>query len=302
MKILFVVQTENDYGSDVIYDGLCQRLGNENVLDYPERPIYHSILNPNYKYPSFFDYPVIKSDEEKVKMLENNEFDCILVTCRIRSRYSGKFHELLKIKSKIIPTFIIDQDDLSGKNIIIESELNSKGYFKREYLGESDMIPLSLSYPNKYIPLNINTRRTNPLFWAGHFNSYRTEYLEACKHLIGHHKNYPQDVYRSKLLESKIGLNLRGFGFDCTRRYEIPAHGTMLFSEKLPIIIINDFTDGENAVFFSSLNEFNEKLNYLLNNDDYINKIRLSGHEHLLKYHTGTVRATQLLETVNSII
>ena len=298
MTILYYVQTESDYGPDTIYDGLCRVLGSRNVLEYPEKPNYHSQkVGRGLYYPCLFDYPIFKTDAEKLAMLKNNEFDCLIVPCRIKTdredRYAGPFYELLKEKSQTIPTFLLDQGDLPGIRTDLQKDLHCRGYFKREYFGEKDIVPLNLSYSEKYLPQDIATKRTIPLFWAGSFNSYRKAYLNGCG--IVDRTRYSQEEYRDRLLKTKIGLNLRGFGFDCVRYYEIPAHGALLFSEKLPITIVNDFTDGENAVFFSSLAEQKEKLDYLLTHDDYVDKIRLKGYKHYIKYHTGTARAKQLL-------
>lgn len=303
MKILFFVGNEVDYGTDVIYDGLCRILGCENVLEYPERPTWHSKkVGRSLRYPCLFDYPVVKTEEDKIGMLKNNEFDCIFASCRVEEpgkinpRYGSEFYELLKEKSKIIPTIIIDQGDRSGILDKIRAELNCRLYFKREHLGETSAIPLNFAYSEKYIPENINTERTIPIFWAGMWNSYRKKYLNACENLS--RNIFSQEDYRKRLLGAKIGLSLRGFGFDTVRYYEIPAHGALLFAEKVPITIQNNFMDGDTAVFFESEEELKDKLGYLLNNPEYADKIRIKGHEWLKKYHTGAVRASQILEHI----
>ena len=76
----------------------------------------------------------------------------------------------------------------------------------------------------------------------------------------------------------------------------------MLFSEKLPIHIPNDFKDGESAVLFEDLYDFEQKLAYYLQHPDEVETIARVGREHFLQYHTGSARARQFLNTVNSIL
>lgn len=308
MKILFYVQTESDYGPDTIYDGLCRVIGSENVLEYPHKPNYHSEKVGRYlHYPCLFDYPIHMTDAEKKEMLKNNEFDCIIIACRVEPnpdhwdiRYQGEFYELLKEKSKNIPTFLLDQGDLMGKKDRVAEELNCVAYFKRECTSSDGVVPLSLAYSDKYIENNPDPERTNPLFWAGTFNSYRKNLLYACGDLINRNR-YSQEEYRQELLRAKIGLCVRGFGFDTVRYYEVPAHRALLFAQRLPIIIDNNFIDGESAIFFETPEELKEKLNFLLNHDDLVEKIRHKGYDHYKQFHTSTARAGKILETIKQL-
>ena len=93
-----------------------------------------------------------------------------------------------------------------------------------------------------------------------------------------------------------------GAGYDTVRYWEIPANHMMLMSEKLNSVIENDFIDGENAVFFSSIDEFNDKYNYYIKYPDKTDDIAKNGHTWFLKYHTSTKRAEQLLEKINENI
>lgn len=321
MKVLISVFDNLDFGVDTLYDGLVRLLGVENVLEYPHKKSYHgdnSMVRNRRFYPCLFNYPVIKTDEEKMLMLENNEFDIILVGCNEQygaRRRSNDFYRLLKERSKTIPTFIIDQGDGAGMNDRLLKEVPHLQYFKREYFKGTDydesVTPLSFSYSPQYIPppdiLDID--RENNVFFAGRRTGRRREYIEFYKERVGiltpirkPLSVWTQDEYRQKLTMNTIGLNLKGAGNDCIRYYEIPAHGMLLLSQRLDIEIENDFEDGKTAVFFSDLNELKEKLDYCLANEEYTNKIARAGYEWVNKYHTSTVRAQQLLNKINEKI
>lgn len=329
MKILFCNYNQPDYGLDTLYDGLCQLLGPENVLDYPHKPALHGsnaeclLYYPDLiNYPTFFAYPTYKTDDEKLTMLKNNEFDIILVGCNNDSGFWDSLppkinpiiHQLLSDAPRTIPVILIDQGDnaesSSKVNIGLIKKYHARLYFKREYLKNkiypSMVVPLNFSYPRRHMAISIDTKRANILFWAGKAypqEHYRIPYLKRLEKMEGtilFSDCFKQDEYLKQLSSYKIGLNLRGYGYDTVRYYELPAHGALLFSERLNIVIENDFKDDETAVFFDSPEEMTDKLQYLLKNESYVDKIRIKGHEWFKKYHTSKRRAKQLIDKIKS--
>ncbi len=305
MKVLFCCGSSLDYGLDVLFDGLNQVLGSENIFELPHKPNFHGVMEKKLQwYPCFFDYPIQATDNQKVEMLKNNEFDLILVGCRQDTDYlTPELRTLLIEKSNSIPIFLVDQDDEAGINTNLMNELNGQLYFKREhskkYLTNSKIIPLNFSYANKYLPATISGERINTLFWAGKEIPSRTPFLQVCREIKGRpFYGYQQERYRQKLLINTIGLNLKGRGNDTVRYYEIPAHGALLFTEKPEITIKNDFKDGQTAVMFETPEEMVEKLNYYLENQDFTDKIRLAGHQWFNKYHTSKIRAEQMIAKI----
>lgn len=309
MKILFCTPVFGDYGLDSLYDGLCQVLGQENVLDYPSKPSLHGQTPGKLAwYPSLFDYPETVSNLQKLEMLRCNEFDIILIGCRANLNFTDDQNmlELLKEKSQIIPTYLIDQGDEPGINTKMMDNFNTVSYFKREYfrnkISDPKIIPLSFSYSSKYLPGDISGERSHTLFWAGKVIPSRQPYITICQALRGKpFYGFPQDRYRLHLAQHTIGLNLKGVGNDTVRYYEIPANGTLLFTEKPDFVIENGFTDGETAVMFESPEEMKEKLDYCLKNRDYVDKIRLAGYDWFQMYHTTKIRAGQLLNKISKL-
>jgi spore maturation protein CgeB len=105
-----------------------------------------------------------------------------------------------------------------------------------------------------------------------------------------------------KLTEYTICLSLPGYGQDTVRYWEAPAHGAMLFSQKLGIVIENDFVDGESAVFFGSVGEMRERLSFLLANREYAERIAMAGRERFDRFHTSDARARQMLERMEMVM
>ncbi|HCQ31618.1 TPA: hypothetical protein DIU27_04540 [Candidatus Collierbacteria bacterium] len=316
MKILFCTFHFPDYGLDTLYSALYEHLGAENIFEYPEKGILHGEKHNRYvNYPNFFQLEKTRTDAEKFEMLKRDEFDYLLVGCRAfahytyhrnRNRhYDDDFYALLKEKSLIVPTILVDQGDDPGINHDLIKELHAKLYFKREFKKENALdrmiIPFNFSYPE--VPHDIHSNYILDVFWAGKVNPSREPYVLAAEELLNtkFYNRYRQSAYRKTLAEYKIGLNLKGLGDDTVRYYEIPAYGALLFSQKLSIVIENDFKDGETAIFFDGIDEMKEKLLFCLHHERYVDKIRLAGYRWFTKYHSNKVRATQFMEKIQQV-
>jgi hypothetical protein len=323
MKILLCIYHELDCGLDNLYDGLCRAVGYENVYEYPTKPSLHGKFVKKYSwYPLFFDYPVVADDDTKINMLKKGEFDLILYSNRqyqlIRTGYKAdivdKFNRALDvIKENLMPICVLDMNDGSAIDYDLIDFFNPLIYFKRDYLKDSQydsrIVPLNFCYSEKYVP-SFNDDRIHTLLWVGRLHCGRTKYINACKSVSDNleiviagraEAVYNQKKYSEELLRFTMSLNLVSYGYDNLRYYEIPAHRTLLVSQKLPIVIENDYKDMENAVFFDSMDELKSKLKYCLDNRGFVNKARLVGYEHFLKYHTTKARALQLLDKVKNL-
>jgi len=313
MKVLLCTYRCGDYGTDTLFDGLCRHLGNENVLEYPHKPTLHGVAEG--RYPTIFDYPIIKTDEEKLRMVEDGRYDVILVNVRPRSAWieskrkylRDNFKEVVE-RNKNTPVVLIDQSDEKDIDYEYIERLKPKLYFKREYR-ESDnhpdfIKPLSFSYSEQYCPEDIFGPRRNAYFWAGQDKRGRRPFVRRLEKERGgkFFNKYSNDEFRRALLEHKIGLSLLGYGDDTVRYYEAPAHGALLLAEKPTIKIENDFTDGETAVFFKTADEMVEKIKYCAEHEDFTDRIRLAGHEWFKKYHTTRKRARQMVQQIEKII
>ena len=111
------------------------------------------------------------------------------------------------------------------------------------------------------------------------------------------------DQYNSAINGAKIALCfLSKLNNDTyTRRcFEIPASGTLLMSERTSDLL-NMYHEGVDAEFFSSVDEFRNKINDLLSNEDRLNKIATSGLSRVWKDgHDVDSRAKYLLSKIYS--
>jgi hypothetical protein len=141
---------------------------------------------------------------------------------------------------------------------------------------------------------------------AGHTNNgLRGPVYHYCKNLEGFNsivgKRLDHDKYLETISKSYIGISAWGAGNCCRRMWEIISNKTCCFIQKPFIIYPNKFVDGESCVYYETLSEFKEKLNYYLNNKDECIRIGKNGYEHTKKYHTGKVRVQYMLNVIKGI-
>ena len=71
-----------------------------------------------------------------------------------------------------------------------------------------------------------------------------------------------------------------------------------VFTYKLDIIVPHPFTDGANILEFSNLQEFDEKIEFILNSPHDVINIVNRGREHLMAFHTSHARVAYLLQKI----
>lgn len=105
-----------------------------------------------------------------------------------------------------------------------------------------------------------------------------------------------EDYFRL-IVRSKIGLSIRGAGFDTIRYWEIVAARRLLVSDLPYIHIPNNFEHGKHALFCRpDLSDLLDIVRTYLQDKNTRDAIAHQGHQHLLLYHTCEHRAKQFLD------
>lgn len=314
-RILLLMPADRPhYGIDVLYDGLCLALGKDRVDEYPWKPTLHGGRPEKFAaYPCMFNWPGEPMELESLcRRLGAGAYDVILFADIERSIDRASLAKIM-LAAGDLPVFLLDSQDDCVNHVQDVTEWlwgrSLQGYFKRELLACADfganVFPCPFAYADGRVPPNTETERTRPLFWAGQWAfGLRTLYLSHLESLLGQSlgATYTQDEYAAALLASRIGISIFGAGFDCVRYWELPAHGALLLAERPPIRIPHDFQDGETAVFFDDLKELEEKIQYYLSHPEQSAAIARAGHEHFLRYHTGSARARQVLAYMEGVL
>ncbi|MCC6488872.1 MAG: glycosyltransferase family 1 protein [Candidatus Hydrogenedentes bacterium] len=313
-RILYIMPLRPHYGIDVLYDGLCTVLGDQNVVEYPWKPTLHGERPTELAhYPCMFgrrgeklEFPALLS------LLREGAFNAILMG-DIEQHVGHEAIRALLDAAAETPVFVVDQQDDPLNNLPGTLEFMGRpsvaGYFKREMLACHDYgprtRPLPFAYADQKVPHILPVKRGHELFWAGHRQyGLRRVYLERVESIVGgvFDRKYTQEEYAQALRDSRIGLNIFGFGYDTVRYWEFPAHGCMLLAERLPIRVPHNFQDGESAVFFDDLPDLEQKLTHYLAHEDEVAAIALRGHEVLVRHHTASARARQMLGYMDELL
>jgi len=314
LRILLVLHPESEYGSDVLYDGLCTVLGDEHVVEFPFKPSLHGAPPTGHEdYPCVFNRPGTPADLEQVSArLRGGHFDVVLYSDTLGSLDREAARTLAQAAGPT-PVFVLDMWDQCGdyvEDIAGRAGLHAiRGHFKREMLSgvaySPQTFPLPLAFPADRVPAAVEWDRREGLFWAGQLQyGARRLALEWLRDRFGLDigRHYTQDGYVAALRQALIGFCLFGNGFDTVRYWELPAQGCMLLAQRPPIRIPHNFRDGESAVFFDDLPELEEKLEYYLAHPAEVRAIAQAGHEHFKRYHTGVARARQLLAGIAQVL
>jgi hypothetical protein len=312
-RVLILMRQQMDYGQDVLYDGLCELLGDENVVDYPYKGSLHEDpdkLADGYYPCVFFREGQMLTHESVREQIQGGLFDLILFADGEHTLAREEVIDLVDA-NRDIPIAIVDQDDTPcdpyrALSVYLD-RVDIIACFKREKLEDVPYHPnitaLPFGYPASRIPAWRDGPRDIPVAWAGNRKTWMREaYLIRLEQLLSTKlgKQVSQDDYAAQLQRTQIAPCFFGGGFDTVRYWEIPAHGALLLAERPPIEIPHNFVDGQHAVFFDDIQELQEKVGFYLEHPEECRRIARGGYEHLREHHTGTARARRLLDNVEA--
>ena len=313
-RVLILTHDSSDYGMDTLYDGLCQILGTENVVEYPWKPTLHGQdKDAAVSYPCWFAYPgEPRSVDKLVEELRDGRFDLIVFADFVQR---NKQDNVLRLLGAAPDVPVVAYDPWDDGSATLESARDYLGgraiaaYFKREMLAcleyGPNAYPLPFGYPDCHVPKTVPEHRATDLFWAGkRLFGTRSLYLDRLCEVLGRslEQKLTQEEYRRAISEARVGLSLFGFGFDTVRYWELAAHGCMILAERPLVRIPHNFVEGESAMFFDDLPELEQKLAYYAAHPDEAEPIGRAGREHFLRYHTTSARARQFLGRIEHLL
>jgi hypothetical protein len=140
------------------------------------------------------------------------------------------------------------------------------------------------------------------LSYSGAKNIYRLPNIPILTSYPFKTSSYPLPFnhYLQILAGSKASIAPISTGYDTYRYWEIPLCGAALIAQNQYTIIPNNFEHKKSALFFSSLKELKDILEYyfLEGNEEELLKIAENGRRHLLQYHTPQHRANYVIENI----
>lgn len=320
MKVLFLTHPEADYGEYFLYNGLCEALGVENIIDYPYKRSYHGEVH-TYPRPweggatgctAPFEFAKVRatreySFQEVRDLCRSNTFDFVVVGS---PRY-GAVQAAKNLKSDFRTKKIVmhDGEDYTDIREDLSRPIGVNLYLKRELLTRTErtkngarLRPFPFSCP---LTVDQNCDKSLDVLCAvGDSHPVRgvakqvVANLPNLRVLAGH---WGWSRYIELIAVSRTAVAPRGHGWDTVRRWEIPAFDTLLLCERLQIVEDNPLHDGEHCVYYSGPDELQKKLLWWLERPDDLRRVALAGQKFVREHHTNVARARRLIEWVKEI-
>jgi hypothetical protein len=339
MKILYLVDPQSCYLTSMIFEGLCELLGEKSIFVYPmlKRWKYgtpddwYTLPDAKIGWTGKVDYEIVRPNliELDLTFISSyiNDFDYIILASP--REYTLKSFREIKALSPIIRSKIILLDGEDGDNINYQilNEVNPDFIFKREILYEGQykgkkIYPLPFAAFTQNIPKEDDSIKNLNVFSVfGNTHYLRRRIVEKF-----HQFNFDNSIvdidtgvdnwdrncprqgkmsyfdYMKKIAHSKIAISCIGHGKDTVRYWEIPSYKTMMMCINPGIVIPFPFSDKENVVLIKNdLSNFQELLEYYLTHDKEREEIAYNGNNHLMKFHTCEKRVSYMLNILEGL-
>jgi hypothetical protein len=286
MKIGVISRGSPDYSIDIVTDGLIRLLGRQGVsLDYNNRGGWGG------------QYIQLLQGFEGPEPYDIHDADVLIASDR-------SLEAMKQWMKKTGRTAVAVVDGADGDAIATEVLSKVQVYFKREYIKGRTYAANIKPLPFAAIPeaLNSEVKISRQVFYAGHpTHHFRLEIARVLTEM-GHPpivERIEKADYNRKLMESLIGISVRGNGWDTYRFWEIPYFGACMLAQRPNIVIPGAFVDGQEAVYYDSIGDFKEKLKMLLANPDEAVKIAEAGRKASMERHLSINRAKTVLEALS---
>jgi hypothetical protein len=335
VRIAFLANPVHDYLQDAVFHGLVSIFGPADVMEHPPLERYHSSAPPDALYPHlWFDFPapdrrdlpelVDWADAIVVGSLRSGVLPYVHEVLALRPRPPVA---LLDGEDDVFVLRAVSQVDAYFKREILLSrtagvprEILRRGHRLVRERGErrdplADPICVARATDRRLTPL--------PLAWIGALPERRPlEYDVAFLHgptsavrgvvrqelerlrgegvrvrLLEEGERLGWSEYMNVLTRSRIGVSVRGGGYDTYRYWEVPAAGALLVSEPLPIVIPGNFADGSEAAFVP-VRRMAARIRELLTTDT--EALAAAGRRRLASAHTSVARAQAVLDVLAS--
>jgi hypothetical protein len=337
MRIAFLANPVPDYLQDAVFHGLVSILGSDNVIEYPPLDRYHSAAPPDALQPHmWFGFPepdrvglrelVDWADAIVIGSLRDGVRDAVGEVLALPSRPPVA---LLDGEDDAFVRGAVSSVDAYFKREVLASRAGSmprelvrrvhraarRRYEKRDPL--ADPVRLALTGDDRLTPL--------PLAWIGPLperrpveydvaflpatpTPLRTAVTRTLEHLraeglrirlldVGERLGWQE--YVDVLCRSRVGISVRGGGYDTYRYWEVAAAGALLLAEPTRIVIPGNFVDGREAVF-APVGKMASRLRELLAGET--EELAAAGRRRLAAAHTGVHRAEKVLDVLSSCL
>lgn len=317
-KILFLIHPFPNFVPDLLLHGLRKLFGT-NVIEYPVKESLYKgqltcIVSEDELCQNLFDISAESFDRENIERKINlGYFDYIF--CDLRAL--DNFYQMnLILPEKFI---IVEGEDFPYYKI----KPNNGVILRRETDGTDYSIPLQMALPEEVLQQIIKydgVEKKYSMGFLGSVDSLCVERREMVEELASFYTDslfqttsYPSDDnispqgrfgkedYYKAMQSCNIVLNFRGAGLDTFRYWENSACNSIHLSQRLNLLIPNDFEEEKHIFKFKNISELKRKIDYILEIKSEWNEIKYLSREHLLNYHLTDKRALYIMNKLYEI-
>jgi len=223
-RVLFVEHPESDYLSAVLYMGLCELLGPDNVCDFPHKPSYHGRahtfpspyervvwpedmslvpaharppgpLPEGVAYTGPFEWMVPSPSEERsmgqvLEELLTGEFDLVILASPRKYAIDALASLVQQLAPpRMPPTVLVDGEDYQDIRHDLVERFKPAAYCKRELLSgktcAAALHPLPLACPLWPLPQEEVSKDVDVAFLGGGSSAQREEVCQALRSEFG---------------------------------------------------------------------------------------------------------------------
>jgi len=322
-----------DYGVQYLYDGLCDLLGWQQVIDWPSNPYLHKRPFEERDYDADLGWPDHHFHEHHIRDLLRAGAIDLVVLSSARTLALGTALQLLPWLGSVQAFVALDMEDSREANAWQMPESLRSGLrvlFKREWTIDSaqqgppglPILPLPFAYPRSRM-VGLAKPDDGPLVfyhacdWGWESDSPRHRMVRALQERFGERADVglssctdkvwtnrlSNGDYHLRLWRSRIGVAVnQGGGSDNNRYWETVAHGCVLVSDRPRHEIPDNFVDGQEAFFYATPEEAVEIIARLDADPALYERVRQAGMAKFDAHHTTLARATYLLNGITNAL
>lgn len=298
MKILYLMDYIFNLGSIFLFDGLTD-ISDVTIVDGP--PL-ENIISQWYARPNR------KHKKVSIEEAQNGSFDLIVIA----NQHHATLNYMRDLRNLNVPNVIYFNADSPGIDLKIVFEFQPQLCFLREYYYNeqysSNCIALPFASPMREIVPAQKEREIDILFaMSGQNNPARITWHDILKKNFAHtnsvfniERNFEQADYFDMLANSKIVIDIRGYGAETARFYEAISYGAFLITNETMLLRPNPFLNHEH-ICYTEESRVALWCDYYLKNDQLRLTSAANAQIHLQKYHTTVRMAERFLDKVKEI-
>lgn len=322
---------EPDYLAAILYQGLCEELGAENVADYPYNRHYHDDLNAGEGplYPWLTPQPINAYPPE---LWKNDTFDLVVVSPKFGAREVLDQLVANEGRQSIRRLVIADGEDYTGVRWDLVERFRPEVYFKvssvanpfelvgapailpcdkGRCIGVSRVVPFAMASTTPEIPA-VEKDNDVCLFGGGNWHGARREGVQEDRPLLKPiYEQRLRDAFPDRRLamgkpsyeeylavtnRSRIAVVLGGHGVEPLRTYEaMSCPGTLVVRAENEHIAPVPLVHGTHCATFNSVDSMVELVRFYLEHEDERLRIAANGYAVVRDHYTPRARARHLL-------